>query len=152
MEDKEREKIKEELNKKDSETIRKELKIAKEKSKQGWKIIEKRKDTTKKEIFAEWFDDMLSFSPAVIFFGLFFMGALGARYNIPSDGFFYNATENINRVANITISKFYYIGYEKPMLYTILFYFTIFMAFIYPLIRLIYYIIKNVNKKQHNKS
>ena len=57
---------------------------------------ESKKEKTLKEKIGSHFTDILIFSPAVIIFALFFMGALGNYANIPNEDFLVNATANIN--------------------------------------------------------
>ena len=108
---------------------------------------ESKKEKTLKEKIGSHFTDILIFSPAVIIFALFFMGALGNYANIPNEDFLVNATANIERAANITINAFYKRGYERPKTFTFLFAFSIFMAFIYP----IFLIIKDLIKWRFKK-
>ena len=145
---------KEDLEKLDSEEIRKRLEENEQFDEVGRKILEKRKDYTTKEKLSECFENILSFSIPVLFFGLLFMGALGAMYDIPKEDFMINATRDVAMASNITLNTFFDIGYESknPQVYVFLFYLAVFMAFFYPVIVLIYRLIRKKSNLKREQS
>ena len=100
-----------------------------------------------KEILSETLDSIFTFSPAIIIFGIMFMGALGSMYHIPTEDFMVNSTANLARAGEITLRTFYEQGYDRPKVFTALFIFSIIMAFIYPLISMIVKLIRLRIKK-----
>jgi len=95
-----------------------------------------------KEILSETLDSIFTFSPAIIIFGIMFMGALGSMYHIPTENFMVNSTANLARAGELTLKTFYEHGYERPKIFTALFIFSIIMAFIYPLVSMIIKLIR----------
>lgn len=146
---------KEDFDKLSSEEIRKKIEQNEDFNKSGRIVLDTRKDCTTREIIGECFTDMLMFSPAILIFGLMLMGALGNIADIPREDFIVNATSNVMTGANITLNMFYDIGYEssRPYAYLFLFYLAVFMAWIYPVIILIYRFVRRYlkNGRDNNK-
>jgi ABC-type uncharacterized transport system permease subunit len=77
-----------------------------------------------------------------------FLGALGSTYNLPSQDFFNNVTYWTGQTGNLTIGIFYNMGVENPKPMIFVYYLAVFMAFIYPIIMLVYHLIKYYLKKK----
>jgi uncharacterized membrane protein len=117
--------------------------------------MEKIKEIKEEETIQSFLNRILwqivSFGTALTILTLFFMGALGAKYDIPVNDFITPTIGNLTKAANITITTFYMHGYKQPTIFICLFYLGVFMTFIYPIYQVIMFFIKRKKRKNEKK-
>ena len=82
------------------------------------------------------------YAAVLIFFTISYMGVLGHRYNLLNETFLEPAVGNLSLAMSLTVSTFYTMGYNSPIVYTILFYILVILTFIFPIYQIIMFFIK----------
>lgn len=150
--------IKEEIDKLTSDEIRSKIQYNKEFQNYGESLIVKRKELTSGEKILGEINSILYSSLILIIIGLFYLGAMPVYFGVNNE--FINPTnssiglnQSINLVGNagiIIITNLMQSGAENPFIFFWLFWIGVLFIFIIPIIKVAYYIIKDIVKGGKN--